>query len=205
METWDSGLVVVKGKPTIQIPIKILLVCKKIQQHVGENEFSILCKGKWSKGKFIISNDYVVPKQKVSPNSVQYDNKHVAELMGQGYNVVIHSHPFSHDEGGFSTVDDENINSNFECSILYTRKGFTKAIINIHIAEDTKIQLEGKIELVYNEDIEVKGLENIDEYKYSYGYPYITTGKPMSWWFKKQKYNNDEVGEEDDYLSDDFI
>ena len=162
VEVWDSGLKIIK-RPKILIPQMLLLVCNSIQKHVDNFEFSILCKGKWTPEGFKVSEDYIIPRQQVSSSFVQYDNKHVAECIKAGFNTVIHSHPM--DMTNFSSIDEEFINSNFEASVLYTPKhGFCKAVINVQVASDIKVQVEAEPEIIF-EDIEVKGLDNIQKYK----------------------------------------
>jgi len=161
VEVWDSGLKVLKN-PKVLIPQKLLLVCNSIQKHLGNFEFSILTKGQWASEGYKLSEDYIIPKQQVSSSFVQYDNKHVAECLKHGFNVVIHSHPMN--MTNFSSVDEEFINSNFEASVLYTPKhGFCKAVINIPVSSEIKVQIEAEPVIVYPE-VEVKGLANIIKY-----------------------------------------
>lgn len=168
--TWDSGLNVI-SELKIKIPQKILQVCRSIQDQLPHTEFSILCKGSWN-GEFTLSEDYIVPKQRVQGASVDY-TEDLTPYKQQGYNVVIHSHPWGGTE--FSSSDDETINTNFSASILFGGKDFTKAVITVAVSENTKIQIEAKI-LVSIEDIEQVDISNIEKETYispmgsTYGY-----------------------------------
>lgn len=138
---WDSDLKVIKEVNVI-VPIKILQICRSIQKKVNRNEFSILAKGRWTEKGFELSEDFVIPKQEVSSSSVDY--KEPLDVYTQsGFNTVIHSHPW----GGksFSYADEESINSNFTCSILFDGSDFATAVVNIQINAHVKLQLTAKI------------------------------------------------------------
>lgn len=131
-KVFDSGLKVVKThseKIPIKVPARISNVCNSLQRKVDHNEFSIVCKGSWDDGEFIVSDDFKVPKQEVAGASVDYDLDHLEELKMAGYNVIVHSHPFK--SSNFSHDDDTTINSHFECSILYSVGEFTTATVAI--------------------------------------------------------------------------
>jgi hypothetical protein len=131
-KVFDSGLKVIKAnseKIPIKLPAKICLVCNSLQRKVENNEFSIVCKGTWDDGEFIVSDDFKVPRQEVAGASVDYDLEHLEELKRDGYNTIIHSHPFK--SSNFSHDDDTTINSHFECSVLYSVGEFTTATVAI--------------------------------------------------------------------------
>ena len=128
-ETWDSGLVITS--PTIYIPQIIEATCDAIQANVNNNEFSILCKGAFDKDGFVLSSEYLIPKQKVGMASVDYEED-ISLLKAEGWNVVIHSHPFSKGST-FSQSDMDSINSHFPCSILYAGNGFVLASLLLQI------------------------------------------------------------------------
>lgn len=101
----------------------ILAVCNGIQDKFPGKEFSILVKGKWTESGFICSDDYIIPNQKVSTTSIEYEP--LGAYVQRGYNVVVHSH---HDMAcGFSSTDYEYINSFFPVSILYANRKFSMA------------------------------------------------------------------------------
>ena len=156
MRVWNSGLKIVK--PKILIPYKLLLVCNSIQKKLENYEFSILAKGRWTSDGFKLSSDYVIPEQEVSHCSVEYDNKDVLKYLKQGYNVVIHSHPF--DSSDFSGIDDEYINANFQCSILYSNSKFTNAVLNIKINNEFKLQIKPEIKLIHDKiDVDISKIK----------------------------------------------
>lgn len=136
---WKSGITLV-NKVELSIPGIILIVCNYLREHTRNNEFSILCKGIWDGGKYCVSDDYVIPKQKVDSTSVYYDDANLHELRALGYNVVIHCHPFK--SSSFSGTDMDTINAHFECSILYSEQEFTTAIIPVQLNSDVTLQLK---------------------------------------------------------------
>jgi len=162
LSVWDSDIKFI-DKIKIKIPLKLLLICNKIQEQIGNYEFSILCKGNFDEnGDFVLSNDYKIVKQKVSTSHIEYNQEHITELKQQGYNTVIHSH---HNIGleDFSATDDEYINKNFLCSILFVNKKFAKAIMNISIKDDLKLRVNCDIEIIFDfdEEIDISNIEII--------------------------------------------
>ena len=138
-DVWDSGF-----KTT---PVKIFCTSllektlEAIQDKVGGDEFSVLCKGKWvSDTGFVISDEYYIPKQEVAGASVDYEED-ISLHKRDGWNVVMHSHPFTQGKGGFSIADDETINTHFECSVLITGSGISKAVLNLDHG-GVRIQIE---------------------------------------------------------------
>jgi len=144
-KVFNSGLKVIQmhtEKIRVDIPREILNACDELQEHVGHNEFSIVCKGAWGDdGNYVIGSGYKVPKQKVDGAAVDYDLAHLEQLKSEGYNSVIHSHPFS--SKSFSSSDSETINSHFECSVLYSLREFTTATIAICPVSGMKLIAEG--------------------------------------------------------------
>lgn len=179
---FSSGLKVVKThteKVLITLSPLIISVCNSLQRKVGHNEFSIVCKGKWGDdGSYIVSEDYKVPKQKVDGAAVDYDLDHLEQLKMEGYNTVIHSHPFK--SANFSSSDDETINSHFECSVLYSVGEFTTATIAVVPVPGMKLiitgnpTIEGDDNVVpesESSNIEKKFKDTYSKY-YNYGYWY---------------------------------
>ena len=166
VEVMDSGLVVLEDVK-VHVPLEVLVVCRKIQEKVGKNEFSILCKGRWSERGYEVGKEYVVPKQEVSGASVDY-KEGLEKYKRDGYVVVIHSHPWG--GGGFSRDDDETINSHFECSVLFGGKEFTNAVVTVEVMEGVKLMVDAEIVVEYDTDVEVD-TSNITEKKHEYLYP----------------------------------
>lgn len=144
---WDSGLDIKQGLEVI-VPIKLLLVCNSISNDVGDDEFSIVTSMEEEEYlKVRLSDNYYIPKQKVTPSSIEYLPDEF------NHSVVIHRHP----AGclNFSRTDHEFINQNFELSLLYTyEKGFVNGLYNL------KYQ-SGIIQLPVNISLD-SGLEDID-------------------------------------------
>ncbi len=148
-DKWDSGLKVLDPDDvSVRVPVKLLAVCNAISAKI-DREFSILAKGKWDEGVFMVSDEYVIPKQTVGTASVDYKET-LTPYKQQGFTVVIHAHP----DGitGFSSADEEHINSQFPCSVLYckqgfTDEGFTDARVLLNVTEGVKMKLKPKLEI----------------------------------------------------------
>ncbi len=175
LSVWDSDIKFI-DKIKIKIPLKLLLICNKIQEQIGNYEFSLLCKGNFDEnGDFILSDDYKIVKQRVSASQIEYNQEHITELKQQGYNTVIHSH---HELGleDFSVTDDEYINKNFLCSILFVNKKFAKAIMNICIKDNLKLRVNCEIEIMFNydEEIDTSNIEIYTLYNKDYSYLFFS-------------------------------
>jgi len=178
-DVWDSGLKVVK-EVKVRIPLKILLVCREIQKHVGHKEFSILARGEWTTEGFEVSEEYIVPEQEVTSSSVDY-KEDLGQYKAQGFNVVIHSHPWGGNTD-FSHTDEETINTHFDCSILFNGSEFVKAVISIQINTNIKLQIPAKIEISYPTiSIPAEQIQKIKEKKIEI---------PITW-KKKTKFDDD--------------
>ena len=144
---WDSDLKVI-SRVLVQVPMKLLLVCNNIAERVDENEFSIVtdivdrtidC--------VCLSDDYYIPKQSVTPGSIDYLNDEYH------HSVVIHRHPDDHNT--FSSTDKAYINQNFELSLLYTKKdNFINGVYNLKL-EDAIVPIPVKVQVI-------DGLSDID-------------------------------------------
>ena len=161
---WDSGFEVVK--PKIIVPRECMDVMAEIQDHVDDREFSVLFKGKWGEHGFLIGSEYLIPKQEVMRCSVDY-KENIGELrVKDGWNVVVHSHPFNNSgSGSFSSSDEEAINSHFDCSLLYVPHAIADARLLIDV-DKVRLQLviaKTSITIWNTNSKEVKGLSNIKE------------------------------------------
>lgn len=172
---FDSGLKVIKThteKVSISVAPIIINVCNNLQKKVGNNEFSIVCKGHWNDdGLYVVGDEYEVPKQKVDGAAVDYDLNHLEELKMQGFNTVIHSHPFK--SSNFSHSDDTTINSHFECSVLYSVGEFTTATIAVIPIPGTKLIVTGNPFVEGMENIVPASKSNNIEQKYKHDYKYV--------------------------------
>lgn len=160
-DTWDSGLEIIK-EPIIKIPLNLLRVCNAIRDKVNNKEFSILVKGRWTDKGYELTEEYMIPEQEVTSMTVDYsENLGIHKV--KGFTAVIHSHPHG---GEFSSVDDENINSNFECSILYSGgdKEFIDSVLNVSVNNHLKLQVSAIIETYYDSFVgDINGIDNITE------------------------------------------
>ena len=187
MKVWDSGLKIIK-KPIIYVHPKILSVCNYIQNRIGEKEFSIVAKGEWREDGFYVLDEFEIPEQEVSYASVDY-LEDLTKYKLEGYNTIIHSHPFSR-SSKFSSTDEESINAHFDCSLLYTDKKFNDAVISLQLTEKLLLQVECDVEvLLFLEDVEEIDLSKIKE-------KYI---KPV-YKPKKSRYLEDDFRYYPDYL-----
>lgn len=121
-------------KPNILIPQKLLEDCNAIQKIFPGLEFSILVKGKWTDQGFVVGNEFVIPDQEVDGARVYFNDKETYDYKLQGYNTIIHSHPFS--SSSFSGSDLNTISIHYDCSILYSQKSFTAATLSWQPGED---------------------------------------------------------------------
>lgn len=113
---WKSGL---KEIPhTIFLTEKLKYIIDTIQKEVGRNEFTILVKGKWSDKGFLLSEDYYIPEQKVTSSSVDYDNDLRELREEEGYNTLLHSHPFTRNGASYSGADETSVNMHFDAAML---------------------------------------------------------------------------------------
>lgn len=148
-EAWESGIKVLSSVDII-IPAKLLHVCNHIAGKVRNDEFSILTNIlDRDSDTFTLSEEYYIPKQRVSSTSIDYLPDTEAAL----FNTVIHRHP--NGMNMFSSTDRNYINQNFELSILYTNSdGFVNGIFNLN-HNDFLIKIPVEIYLDY-------GIDNID-------------------------------------------
>lgn len=181
---FDSGLKVIKThseKIPISVPVHIRDICDSLQRKVDKNEFSIVCKGQWIDGEYIVSEDYKVPKQVVAGASVDYDLEHLEALKLAGYNTVIHSHPFK--SANFSSSDEETINSHFECSILYSVGEFPTATIAISSTPGMKFILTGDPQIDHPDGLVPEDeVKNIDIKQYASTYNNLYNGNYYDGW-----------------------
>jgi hypothetical protein len=148
-EVFDSGKSTVK-KIAVLIPFKLLWICNAIQKKLPSKEFSIFSSGGYVDGRFVVNEEYIIPDQEVGGSTVDFtDPAEVDRMRHAGWNVVLHSHPFQ--MPNFSCSDDETINSNFDCSILYSLGDFKKATIRLVLPDESLLLLDGSIEGIYPE------------------------------------------------------
>ena len=157
---WSNELVTPIEEVLIQVPEAISLAMRTIHQQYEDVEFSILTNSIFDKEKniFIVSEDFYIPKQKVSRVSIHY-----TEDMSHKYNTVIHKHPDGCNN--FSGQDDKYINSNFGFSLLWMNFEFIKGICNLDTPYGSlRVRLPLKIEELYNTvDIEENLMINIEK------------------------------------------
>lgn len=115
----------VYDSPGIYISTFLEDVCLEIQEMYPGLEFSILAKSQWGKDGLVVTDEYVVPKQRVGYANVNYEP--LGQYVAEGYDICIHSH---HNLGcGFSGTDMRYINSFFKGSILFAKGQFVSAQI----------------------------------------------------------------------------
>lgn len=161
-EAWDSGIKVLNSVDIV-IPVKLLHICNSIADKVRGDEFSILTNILDRDNNTItLSDEFYIPKQKVSSTSIDYLPDTEAIL----YNTVIHRHP--NGMNSFSSTDKNYINQNFELSILYTKSdGFVNGIFNLR-HDDYLIQIPVEIYLDNGiESIDIKNIEK-DEFVFPF-------------------------------------
>jgi len=162
---FDSELKIVP--PVVIVPQRINSIIRYVQREVGNNEFSLLLKGRWTEDGYTILKQYYIPLQEVSSTSVDY--KEDLSLLSAEWNTIYHSHPFSC--GGtpsFSEADKTSINCHFTCSLLGTREGIKVA--NLSFFTGTCIvQVPAEVVIV-EDDIEAVDISKITEKRFEYNY-----------------------------------
>jgi proteasome lid subunit RPN8/RPN11 len=124
-------------KVNIYIPPSILYLCNGLQQKFTDLEFSILVKGKWTEDGFELSEETAIPKQEVTGASVDLNDAQTDKFKQEGFNTIIHSHPFK--STSFSHSDLQTLTPHYTCSILYSKGEFPVATISIDVHPGVKI------------------------------------------------------------------
>jgi len=161
---WSSDLNITE--PCIWLKDKVSDILFTLQDKAEDNECSILFKGYWDINGFVVDNEYYIPKQEVGRASVDYLENIGALRVKDGYNVVVHSHPFSKGSGSFSSADEKYINSHFDCSLLMDGGGrIVDARLCISTPEECYKMLvevdEDNIKEYTTRSINLVGIENI--------------------------------------------
>ena len=165
-EMWNSGYSV--SEPSVLVERSVYNTIRGAKAKALDKEYSILFKGKWEERGFMVYNEYYIPKQSVSSASVDYKEDIGLLREKEGYNVVVHSHPFCKGNNGrFSMADKESINTHFPVSLLVNGHGniiCADMILNTPCkSHDILIELD--IDSIYTfdrESVAVKGLDNIE-------------------------------------------
>jgi len=146
-DVFDSGIVLIKSHD-LYIGTELLAYCDAIQQKFPRLEWSIMLKGKWIPEGYSVSKSFAIPDQEVAGAEVNLNDREVAALTAQGYNTIIHSHPFP--SSSFSSSDMETLTSTAECSILYSEGAFTTATIGIRVATGLKLLIMPDIKMIHD-------------------------------------------------------
>lgn len=192
-EVFDSELTIIES-PKILVSYKTLVICNAISQKLKGQEFSLLLKGGWSKEGYVVSDDYVIPKQEVTGVSVDF-TEDITPFRQQGYNIIIHRHPFV--SNSFSQSDVETINTNFEASILYSEGQFTTATISIQVSDSAKLQIKADTSIYISDNANID-ISNISEKKTKIGfYPY----EDYDWNYKGKRRKKNKKNKDLDYYA----
>ena len=167
--TWDSGLKILP--PQIYLDSEVEAILGSIQDSVGNDEFSVMFKGAWGDEGFMVSSDYYIPDQEVSGASVDYDENIGEKREQDGYNVIVHSHPFSTGNTFASGTDEEHVNSHFPCSLISDSEGkVAKAFLRIDTPNHGyKIKIEidtDDLKYSVSHEREIEGLDKIKKSTY---------------------------------------
>jgi len=166
-EVWESGLEVIKDGGEIIVPDKVRKLCTSIQREIPGTEFGLLFKGQWEDGKFKVNaEEYVIPEQNVSAAHIKFDED-LKKYRDRGFTVHIHSHPNSGQRSGFGGTDDEHVNSQFECALLYAGgcEQVVDGIVNIEVENGTYIQIDPDVKMHREENFPDVDMSNIEERK----------------------------------------
>ncbi|MGC9093951.1 MAG: hypothetical protein ACP5JH_12000 [Bacteroidota bacterium] len=121
----DSGLNLIE--PIILVPTKLSWIMNAIQDEVGQDEFTILSKGQWNEEGFLLSEEYYIPQQRVTPSSCDYDEDLGFLREVEGWNVFIHKHPSG--VTSFSFADQTSLH-HFPCSLLWCDRKWVQGFLS---------------------------------------------------------------------------
>lgn len=147
---FDSGLSIVKANEGFKIyyPIVYVGLIQTLNRVVDGYEYSFFGKiNKIAGNKIFLEEDYYIPEQEVSHSSVKYKEK-----PPEGWDVVVHRHPFQ--GGGFSATDETYINANFIVSLLINNDTITQGVFNVK-NQDYILQVNA-IPTIYIQDAHCK-------------------------------------------------
>lgn len=155
---FDSEIKVLNVDTNIEINVhyNVLRVVRSIADIFPNKEFSVLFQGY----ELTVSDRYVIPRQEVTGASVDFlDEREIVEYKRQGYNVLLHVHPWS-GANQFSYSDFESLND-FDINLLSDGEEITSAYVPV-ITNGVKLLLVTRNIKVFYDDIEVQGVDNID-------------------------------------------
>ena len=115
----------------ILVPFSVKALMYQMNQKHKTDEFSIFAKTEFdeTENMFIMSDDVMIPEQKVSCAEVDY----TPGDDDLSYNTVIHRHPSGCKR--FSKTDTDFINRNFKFSLLWVDFSFAYGLANIKITD----------------------------------------------------------------------
>lgn len=180
--------------PRIRITPEINSIIEKLCKTIKKEWQMLLC-GKIEKDGDVIAKDYYIPKQQISSASVKNidcinqkfidDNKVVA---------TIHSHADMN--VFFSTTDDEFTNlSPISYHIVCNNNGEFKACAKVALPCKLVKLVKCNVSVLYKvKEVDIKGIENIEEEKYvGYGYEY-KDNKQLQLYDDDEFYTNEVYG-----------
>jgi hypothetical protein len=159
-KVFDSELTIVS--PVIIVPQKLNSIIRYVQNKIGNNEFSLLLRGRWTESGFQIAKEYYIPQQEVTHTSVYY--KEDLSVLAVDWNTIYHSHPFTHGTPSFSEADKTTINCHFICSLLGTREGIKVANLSFFTGV-CMVQVPAEVVIV-DDEIEPIDISKITEKSY---------------------------------------
>ncbi|MFA4798683.1 hypothetical protein [Pyrococcus kukulkanii] len=162
---WEGIKVI---EPKVIVPQEVIDILKAIEKKIRRDvEFSVLFKGGWTEEGFKVEPEFIIPKQKVSYASVDYTDEKMAEYIQQGYVVVVHKHPSG--IRSFSATDEEYINQNFDCSLLYCDGQITDARLRIKVSGYIYLKIKPQVEVIPRPvNLPEEQLKNIEFETYTY-------------------------------------
>lgn len=143
-------------KATIVVPFSLFTLLSKMYEKTTvckSNEYAVLYKVTRTPEtlKFVISPDYFIPEQNVTPANVDV----AGEYDIQKYNGVVHRHP--NGVRSFSKTDEDTLNSIFTTSLVFIPgTGFTDSVVNVNLDSVAKIQVKANVE-IYIDDMSLVG------------------------------------------------
>jgi len=159
-KVWSNPKLAKIEKVQAIIPVSLVFVMRQIEKEVPSVEFGIYLHGEFNGATLKISEDYLIPKQKVSMASIDFEEDG-HENGCTRWNGVAHKHPTGCKS--FSGTDDDSINGNHQFSLLYENGDFANGEVNLNVQEmQGRIRLPLAISYLYPKiDIPEDQLKNI--------------------------------------------
>ena len=163
--------------PTLIVPVKVWGTIIDIVSK-ETNEFVLYLKAKEKDGDYTIKSIWV-PKQTKKKSSVDV-KEHPTPKKGEIWGIL-HLHPWTGSNVGFSGVDDDGINKNNDFSIVVNKDLAYEAVVRLMLPCGSFAIKETKVVVMYPKDKEV-----IKDYETN-AVEEAVKPTPKSWWERNKE------------------